>query len=82
MQSDHVLVERIVSHGQHSPPDFWYDQPEDEWVVLLRGTAILQFADGSAVGMKPGDSLLIGRHVKHRVEEASPDAMWVAVHQR
>ena len=30
-----VRVERIVSTGQASPPGFWYDQDEDEWVALL-----------------------------------------------
>src|SRR4051812_48518037 len=32
-------IERIVSHGHSSPPDFWYDQAEHEWVLLLRGAA-------------------------------------------
>ena len=36
-----VRVERIVSTGQASPPDFWYDQPHGEWVVVLQGEARL-----------------------------------------
>ncbi|MDD3470937.1 MAG: hypothetical protein PHE53_13315 [Thermoguttaceae bacterium] len=35
--------ERIVSFGNASPPDFWYDQEEHEWVVLLAGSAVLRF---------------------------------------
>ena len=27
-------IERIVSHGQASPPGFWYEQAWDEWVLL------------------------------------------------
>ena len=42
-----VRVERIVSTGQSSPENFWYDQAEDEWVSLLQGTAALQWEDGS-----------------------------------
>ena len=34
-----VRVERIVSFGQASPPGFWYDQDESEWVILLAGSA-------------------------------------------
>jgi cupin 2 domain-containing protein len=80
LQTDHVRMERIVSYGQRSPEDFWYDQPEDEWVVLLRGTASLQFPDGATVKLKAGDYLPIDRRVKHRVGETSADAVWLAVH--
>ena len=33
LQAKMVRIERIVSRGHASPPDFWYDQPENEWVV-------------------------------------------------
>lgn len=36
-----VRIERIVSHGQASPPGFWYDQDSAEWVVVLSGSAVL-----------------------------------------
>jgi hypothetical protein len=32
-----VRIERIVSHGHASPADFWYDQPQHEWVIVLKG---------------------------------------------
>ena len=34
-----LRIERIVSTGQASPEGFWYDQPQDEWVIVLRGAA-------------------------------------------
>jgi cupin 2 domain-containing protein len=80
LQTDHLRVERIVSNGQASPEDFWYDQHDDEWVLLFRGTAILQFDDESLLELQPGDSLLIPRHMKHRVKQTSPDAIWLAIH--
>lgn len=43
-----LRIERIVSYGHASPPDFWYDQAEGEWVLLLAGAARLRFADESA----------------------------------
>jgi cupin 2 domain-containing protein len=76
----YMRVERIVSNGQGSPPGFWYDQENDEWVVLLQGTAKLAFADGRSCELKSGDYLMIRRHLKHRVEETSADAVWLAVH--
>jgi cupin 2 domain-containing protein len=43
-----LRIERIVSTGQASPPGFWYEQPQAEWVLLLQGEARLAFADEPA----------------------------------
>ncbi|GAB1485907.1 hypothetical protein MASR2M79_09540 [Aminivibrio sp.] len=40
-------VERIVSSGFSSPPSFWYDQGEDEWVVLLSGEGTSNLRTGA-----------------------------------
>jgi cupin 2 domain-containing protein len=80
--SDQVRIERIVSHGQSSPPGFWYDQDQNEWVVLLKGEASLRIAGcDEAVRLAPGDYLNIPAHVKHRVEStsATEDTVWLAV---
>lgn len=78
-----VRIERIVSHGHASPPDYWYDQPEAEWVVVLRGAARLRFEDGT-VEMRPGDHITIPAHRRHRVEWTTPDepTVWLAVFYR
>ena len=75
-----VRIERIVSQSHNSPTGFWYDQPEDEWVILLRGHATLEFEGGRLVEMKEGDHLAIPSHVKHRVSQIGPDTIWFAVH--
>ena len=80
LETGYLRVERIVSNAQSSPEGFWYDQPEDEWVLLLRGTATLQFDDENTVTLATGDSLLIPRQTKHRVANTSPDAIWLAIH--
>jgi cupin 2 domain-containing protein len=76
-----VRVERIVSHGHASPPGFWYDQSETEWVVLVRGHARLQFDGGGAVELKPGDHLTIPPHTRHRVVWTTgvEETVWLAV---
>lgn len=73
-------IERIVSHGHTSPEEFWYDQNENEWVIVLKGAATLRFED-SVVEMKPGDFVNIPAHRKHRVEWTTPDELtiWLAV---
>ncbi len=77
-------VERIVSRGHCSPPSFWYDQPQAEWVLLLRGRATLTMDQGEPVTltMSPGDHLLIPAHVRHRVEDTAPggDTVWLTIH--
>ena len=75
-----VRIERIVSTGHSSPPGFWYDQNESEWVVLLHGEAILEFEDEKR-HMVPGDYVLIPPHCKHRVYSTSmkEPTVWLAV---
>ena len=81
LEADRCRIERIVSHGHASPPGFWYDQDQHEWVLVLRGAARLRFEDG-IVAMRPGDYVNIPAHTKHRVEWTTPDepTVWQAVH--
>ncbi len=76
-----MRIERIVSTGQASPPGFWYDQPQAEWVLLLRGEASLAFEDEPAPRlMKAGDFVDIAAHRRHRVESTAALTLWLAVH--
>lgn len=82
---DGVRIERIVSHGHCSPPGFWYDQPENEWVLLLKGEATLRFErDDRVVLLHPGTHINIGAHEKHRVERTAENmqTVWLAVFYR
>jgi cupin 2 domain-containing protein len=82
LRTDAFRIERIVSRGQASPPGFWYDQETNEWVLLIKGSALLRFFDGREIALTPGDHLLIPRHVRHRVERTDTDGetVWLAVH--
>ena len=80
-----LRIERIVSWGQASPPGFWYDQGEGEWVLLLSGAARLRFEDeAEARLLGPGDWVDIGAHRRHRVDWTDPTAptIWLAVFYR
>ncbi|MGD0278851.1 MAG: cupin domain-containing protein [Smithella sp.] len=85
LQTPCFHMEKIVSNGHCSPDGFWYDQDENEWVILLKGSAGLRF-DGQkdVVVLKPGDYLHIDRHQKHRVEWTDPlrQTVWLAVHYK
>ena len=75
-----VKIEKIVSHSHSSPAGFWYDQGEDEWVVVLRGTAALEFTGGEIVEMTEGDYVIVPHGVRHRVARTGENTIWLAVH--
>jgi cupin 2 domain-containing protein len=82
-QTANFRMERIVSLGQHSAEGFWYDQSDNELVILLKGSATLCFEDQSQfISMNPGDYLHIAKNVRHRVEWTDPDqeTIWLAVY--
>lgn len=75
-------VERIVSHGQASPPDFWYEQAEHEWVLLVSGSACLEYEQPPGEQrLLAGDHVLIPAGRRHRVKwtQADTDTVWLAV---
>jgi cupin 2 domain-containing protein len=79
-QTAAVKIERVVSRSHSSPPGFWYDQDEEEWVIVLSGHAALEFEDGESIEMKEGDHITIPSHVRHRVRQTGPETIWLAVH--
>jgi cupin 2 domain-containing protein len=82
LSQTNLRVERIVSRGHRSLPDFWYDQEEHEWILVLTGSARLQLAEsGELVSLHPGDYLEIPAHTRHRVDWTDPsqDTIWLAI---
>ncbi|WDE98034.1 cupin domain-containing protein [Lentisphaera profundi] len=68
-----LRIERIVSQGQSSVKDFWYDQGESEYLCVLQGEISLEYLDGSKVELAVADTLLIPAHCKHRVAYTSSE---------
>ena len=85
LQADGFAVERIVSQGHASPPGFWYDQEENELVMVLEGSAAVQFeGDAEPVELRRGSYLNIPAHARHRVAWTDPNekTVWLAIHYR
>ena len=83
VELENVRIERIVSTGQTTPPGEWYDQPWDEWVLVVSGEAeILLDIEDAPRPLKPGDYLFLPAHVRHRVTRTDPErpTIWLAVH--
>ncbi|MBT9099586.1 cupin domain-containing protein [Methylovulum psychrotolerans] len=81
-KNPHVHIERIVSQGHASAESFWYDQPWDEWVLVLQGQAQLAYEDQADSLLNAGDYVLITAHTKHRVAWTAAEevTVWLAVH--
>lgn len=76
-------LEKIVSRGHATAAGQWYDQAEDEWVLLLKGAAGLRLEDrADPVVLKPGDHIRLPARCRHRVEWTAPDTdtVWLALH--
>ena len=74
-------LERIVSNGQRSPDGFWYDQDQDEWVLVLLGSARIRIeGETNDRVLQTGDHLLVRAHDRHRVEwtDSSQPTIWLA----
>ncbi|MEH6651372.1 MAG: cupin domain-containing protein [Motiliproteus sp.] len=94
LENDKVKIERIVSKG-HSSPDNptdhptdhpidkgWYDQSQHEWVIVLRGEAVIAFDNAADRTLAAGDYLHIPAHQKHKVSWTDPavETVWLAIH--
>lgn len=85
LETESLRIERIVSHGHASEPDFWYDQPEHEWVLVLQGAARLEIAEQpQPIELRPGQAVLLSAHQRHRVAWTTPDepTVWLAIFYR
>ncbi len=83
-EGDSVKIERIVSQGHTSPQTGWYDQDQNEWVMIMEGKAVISFIDESAIYLQKGDYICIPAHKKHRVDWTDPNTktVWLAIHYR
>jgi len=72
-----LVIERILSAADTTPTE--YVQPQDEWVVLLRGEATLEIA-GNAVELRCGDYLFLPAGTPHSVRRVAEGAIWLAAH--
>ena len=80
-QNDNLKIERIISMGHTSPDSGWYDQEQNEWVLLLKGSASIAFEDETVVKLGAGDYIGIPAHKKHRVTStsSSTETLWLAI---
>jgi cupin 2 domain-containing protein len=73
-------VERIASRAVTNGD--WCEQAWPEFVLLVAGSATLEFVDGRRRNLKPGDWALLPALCRHRVAWTDPagETLWLAVH--
>ncbi|MCX7879642.1 MAG: cupin domain-containing protein [Ignavibacteria bacterium] len=80
--TNHLKIERIISKGHHSPDNYWYDQDFFEWVILLKGKAVLTLKNpNESIELSEGDYILIEPNRPHRVESTEPEkeTFWLTI---
>ena len=84
IQGENIRIERIISKGHSSPEAGWYDQNDNEWVIVLKGEAKLSFENNNDVHLVSGSHLNIPAHTKHKVTWTKPntETIWLAVHYK
>jgi len=84
IRGESVRIERILSRGQSSPDSGWYDQDDNEWVMVVKGEAKISFENDSVVHLRAGSYINIPAHTKHKVAWTKPDTetIWLAIHYK
>lgn len=82
LQKGALKIERIISKGHISPTTGWYDQAQDEWVMVLQGEAVITIKDDKDYSLGSGDYMTIPAHTKHKVTWTIPEkeTIWLAIH--
>jgi cupin 2 domain-containing protein len=77
LQHRNLVIERIISSAAIAETEFVQEQ--DEWVLLVQGTAVLDI-NGATKSLKAGDYVFLPAKTPHTVKQVSAGALWLAVH--
>lgn len=82
LSAEGLTLERIVSKGHISPKEGWYDQEQNEWVMVVKGAATILFEAGEKIELIAGSYLEIAAGKKHKVSWTDPgvETIWLALH--
>jgi len=75
-KNDSIKIESIRS-WLRTPGEF-YNQDQDEWVILLKGRAKLEIAHEN-ITLQSGDYLFIPKHTLHRILSTDKNTLWLGV---
>jgi len=79
VRASSFAVKQVLSGQLAGPADYY--QEEDEWALVLSGSATLSVGDAT-VTLAGGDWVWLPAATPHRLIEAAPGTSWVTVHGR
>ena len=79
LEKKDIKIERIISYGQTTAKDYWYDQDQDEFVLILKGKAKIKYELGEIIQLDEGSSIYIKAHEKHQVIYTTNPTIWLAI---
>ena len=81
LKKENIKIERIISKGHTSPVSGWHQQKQNEWVLVLKGSAIISFEGTDDIKLNEGSHLDIPALTKHRVSWTQPETetIWLAI---
>ena len=79
IKNDTIKIERIVSYGQITPQNYWYNQTQDEFVLIVSGAAKIKYDNETIYHLKENDSLNIPAFQKHQVIYTNNPTVWLAI---
>ena len=77
-----IKIERIISKGHCSPKTGWYRQQQNEWVLVIKGGAIITVKDVGQVTLEEGDYYHLPAYTEHKVSwtKSNIETIWLAIH--
>lgn len=80
--SSNLKIERIITQKPYTIPGEWYNQENDEWVLLLEGEAELEIKGEKSINIFKGDYIFIPARKIHRIKQSSTNTncIWLAIH--
>ena len=79
IKNDTIKIERIVSYGQITPQNYWYNQTQNEFVLIVSGAAKIKYDNGTIYHLKENDLLNIPAFQKHQVIYTNNPTVWLAI---
>ena len=77
LEHKNVKIVRIVSSDNLEIKE--YNQEEDEFVILLKGSATLEL-ESKNITLNRGDTLFIPAKTKHKVLATQKGTLWIAIY--
>lgn len=81
LESNIIKVQRVVAQGQASNPGVYCPQPDNDFLIMLKGQMDLDYEQSSKVSLRPEDFIVTTEGQTNRIDSTSrnEDSVWLKV---